>query len=88
MERHYGGRENLAGKTFALWGLSFKPNTDDIREAPSLFLVRELRRLGASIRAYDPLLRRTPGRFWETDPGIVYTEDCYDALSEPTPFSS
>ncbi|WP_300524021.1 UDP-glucose/GDP-mannose dehydrogenase family protein [Aminiphilus sp.] len=81
MECHYGGKENLAGKTFALWGLSFKPNTDDIREAPSLFLVRELRRLGASIRAYDPVAEANARALLGDDPGIVYVEDCYDALS-------
>ncbi|MCY1293875.1 UDP-glucose 6-dehydrogenase [compost metagenome] len=49
---HYGG--NLAGKTFALWGLAFKPNTDDMREAPSRVLLQALWRAGASVRAFDP----------------------------------
>jgi UDPglucose 6-dehydrogenase len=46
--------ENLAGRTFALWGLAFKPDTDDLREAPSLVIVRELARRGARIVAHDP----------------------------------
>jgi UDPglucose 6-dehydrogenase len=46
---------DLSGKTFALWGLAFKPKTDDMRQAPSLTLVRELSRLGARICAYDPV---------------------------------
>ncbi|GAB2860643.1 UDP-glucose/GDP-mannose dehydrogenase family protein [Pseudoduganella ginsengisoli] len=53
--RFYGGVENLRGKTIGLWGLSFKPNTDDMREAPSLVLIRNLFAAGASVRAYDPV---------------------------------
>jgi UDPglucose 6-dehydrogenase len=46
--------EDLSGKRFALWGLSFKPNTDDMRDAPSLVLIDELSRRGAQVVAYDP----------------------------------
>jgi UDPglucose 6-dehydrogenase len=53
--RHYGGVDKLAGKTIALWGMSFKPNTDDMREAPSLVLIRELFKAGCNVRAYDPV---------------------------------
>jgi UDPglucose 6-dehydrogenase len=53
--RHFGGRDELAGKTIALWGLSFKPNTDDMREAPSLVLIRQLLQAGCRVRAYDPV---------------------------------
>lgn len=50
--RHFGG--NLSGKTIALWGLAFKPNTDDIREAPALSIIEQLLDAGARIRAFDP----------------------------------
>ena len=52
--RHYGGEANLRGKTFAVWGLAFKPNTDDMREASSRRLMQQLWDAGAKIRAYDP----------------------------------
>jgi UDPglucose 6-dehydrogenase len=52
--RHYYGNE-LAGKSIALWGLSFKPNTDDIREAPSRVLMEALWNAGAAVRVYDPV---------------------------------
>jgi UDPglucose 6-dehydrogenase len=52
MQLHYGGE--LEGKTFALWGLAFKPNTDDMREAPSRVLMEALWAAGAKVRAYDP----------------------------------
>ena len=52
MSAHFGG--NLAGKTFAVWGLAFKPRTDDIREAPALVLIDALLAAGAAVRAHDP----------------------------------
>ncbi|PZR14403.1 MAG: UDP-glucose 6-dehydrogenase [Archangium gephyra] len=52
---HFGG--TLRGKTFALWGLAFKPGTDDVRESPGVALAEQLRREGAGVRAFDPLVR-------------------------------
>jgi UDPglucose 6-dehydrogenase len=57
---HYGGA--LRGKTIALWGLAFKPNTDDMRQAPSLVLIDQLLHAGALIRAYDPVAREEARR--------------------------
>ena len=54
MVRHYGGEALLRGKTIALWGLAFKPNTDDMREASSRRLLQQLWDAGARVRAYDP----------------------------------
>jgi UDPglucose 6-dehydrogenase len=52
IRRHYGG--DLAGRTFALWGLAFKPKTDDMRDAPSRVLIERLWHAGARVRAFDP----------------------------------
>jgi UDPglucose 6-dehydrogenase len=51
--QHFG--QDLSGLKFAIWGLAFKPNTDDMREAPSLVIIQELLKLGASVTAFDPL---------------------------------
>lgn len=52
IQNHYG--KDLTGKTFAIWGLAFKPNTDDIREAPALYIIEELLAAGAKVKAFDP----------------------------------
>lgn len=75
------GRD-LTGREFAVWGLAFKPRTDDVREAPALTVCRELIRAGASIRAYDPEAMDTFDRAFGTDPSIVYTRTNYDALKK------
>ena len=59
MKAHFGGENSLKGKTIAIWGLAFKPRTDDVREAPSLEIIKELHRLGAKIRAFDPVAHET-----------------------------
>jgi UDPglucose 6-dehydrogenase len=74
--KFFGG--NIKGKTIALWGLSFKPQTDDMREAPSLVIVKELLAAGASVKAYDPIaIKEAKHHFGET---ISYCEDQYETL--------
>lgn len=75
---HYGG--SIAGKTFAMWGLSFKPETDDVREAPSLFLIQRLLEAGARVRAYDPKAAHEARRYLGDRENLEYTEDSYSAL--------
>jgi UDPglucose 6-dehydrogenase len=63
--QHYG--DDLTGKTFAIWGLSFKPNTDDMREAPSRVIVQELVKRGAKVQAYDPVAMKEAWHCFELD---------------------
>jgi UDPglucose 6-dehydrogenase len=72
--------QDLSGKTFALWGLAFKPNTDDMREAPSLVLIADLLARGASIRAYDPVATHEAQRILGTNPRITYAATPMEAL--------
>ncbi len=70
--------DDLQGKHFALWGLAFKPNTDDIREAPALYIIEELLKAGATISAYDPeAMENVKGILGDK---IAYAENQYDAL--------
>ena len=75
----YGDEKELKGKTIALWGLSFKPETDDMRESTALVIIDSLLKAGCNIRAYDPVAmdeckRRLP------DAPITYCRDMYDAV--------
>jgi UDPglucose 6-dehydrogenase len=70
--------EDLSGKTFALWGLAFKPDTDDIREAPSLEIIRELIDRGAAVQAYDPEAADNVRRIFPAE--ITYANNASDAL--------
>jgi UDPglucose 6-dehydrogenase len=69
---------NLEGKTIALWGLAFKPNTDDIREAPAVYLIEKFLEHGASVRAYDPeAMKNVKEIFGEK---VFFAKDQYEAL--------
>lgn len=71
---------DLSGMTFALWGLAFKPNTDDMREAPSLVLIEELFARGAKVRAYDPVAAHEAQRILGDEPRLAYAANPMDAL--------
>jgi len=78
LERHFEGA--LEGKTIALWGLAFKPNTDDMREAPSRVLLEALWRGGAVVRAYDPEALEETRRLYGEHAGLVLCDQPYAAL--------
>ena len=72
---------DLTGRCFALWGLAFKPNTDDMREAPSLALIDALLARGATVAAYDPVARDEAARVLAGRPGIRFADSMQDALN-------
>jgi len=75
---HYDG--DLKGKTVALWGLSFKPNTDDMRAAPSRVLMESLWEAGAKVRAYDPEAMEEAARIYPDQECLEFCEKSYEAL--------
>jgi UDPglucose 6-dehydrogenase len=75
---YYGG--DIRGRRFAMWGLSFKPETDDMREAPSLVIIDALLEHGATVRAYDPKAMHEAVRYLGKRDGVSYVETNYDAL--------
>jgi UDPglucose 6-dehydrogenase len=77
IKAHFG---SLAGKTIALWGLAFKPNTDDMREAPSRVLMEALWKEGAAVRAYDPVAMAECARIYESHPGLKLCKTSAEAL--------
>ncbi|MDR1226460.1 MAG: UDP-glucose/GDP-mannose dehydrogenase family protein [Prevotellaceae bacterium] len=76
LRAHFGG--NLKGRAIALWGLSFKPNTDDMREAPALTVIRRLLEHGAIAVAYDPVAMHEAQRYLGN--AITYAKSAYEAL--------
>lgn len=76
VSKHFKGE--LKGKTFALWGLSFKPKTDDMREAPSLVIIEHLLRAGANVKAFDPVAMHEAKKIIGEQ--ITYCKDQYDTL--------
>jgi UDPglucose 6-dehydrogenase len=75
--KHFNG--NIKGKTIGMWGLSFKPLTDDMREAPSLVLIKKFLEAGVNVRAYDPVAMHEAKRI--LGDRIIYAQDQYDALN-------
>lgn len=75
--------ENLFGKIFAIWGLSFKPETDDMREATSIIVIKALLKLGAKLKVYDPKAMELAHNYYLKDvKGIEYMQSKYDALND------
>jgi UDPglucose 6-dehydrogenase len=78
ISRHFDG--DLSGRTIAIWGLSFKPNTDDMREAPSRVLLEALIKAGARVQAFDPVAMEEAARIYPEEDGLSLCEDAYSAL--------
>jgi len=86
-QKHVLGRKiaarfgaSLAGRRIALWGLAFKPNTDDMREAPSLTLIEDLLAAGASVRAYDPEANEAAARLFAGNDRVALADSAESAL--------
>lgn len=76
LKKYYGG--DLQGRTIALWGLSFKPETDDMREAPSLVIIDKLLKAGCTVRVFDPIaMNECKRRIGDT---VTYCNDIYEAV--------
>jgi UDPglucose 6-dehydrogenase len=76
--KHFDGE--ISGRTFALWGLAFKPNTDDIREAPALVIINRLVEMGAKVTAYDPEAADNVRALYKDNDKVTIVDDRYDAL--------
>ena len=72
--------EDLSGRTFAVWGLSFKPETDDMREAPAIYIIKELIKHGAKVQAYDPKAVHEAKVCYLKDMPVTYVDSKYEAL--------
>jgi UDPglucose 6-dehydrogenase len=79
INRHFQG--NLKGRTFAMWGLAFKPETDDIREAPALDIIDSLLAAGATVVAFDPIAAANTKEHFKGCQGIRFVEEQYEALA-------
>lgn len=80
MVSHFGGAQGLKDKRIAVWGLAFKPNTDDMREAPSRVLIEALWSAGATVLAYDPVAMNEIARIYGPRDDLILARDKYSAL--------
>lgn len=80
LARHFGGAAALKGKTIAVWGLAFKPNTDDLREAPSRSLIEALWQHGARVQAYDPVAMDEMRRLYGPRADLALASNKYSVL--------
>ena len=75
--------EDLTGFTFGIWGLSFKPGTDDMREAPAIYVIKELVSRGAKIKAYDPkAIEEAKEHYLKGIQNVIYVDSKYDVLKD------
>ncbi|MGE5196647.1 MAG: UDP-glucose dehydrogenase family protein [Anaerolineae bacterium] len=79
IDAYFASQGGLKDKTIAIWGLSFKPNTDDVREAPSLHLIEELLKMGASLRLFDPVSMKHVKHIFKDHPNLLFCKDEYEA---------
>lgn len=77
IQKYFASKGGVKDKTIALWGLSFKPDTDDLREAPSLFLIKQLLEQGAKLRLYDPVCMKKAGQLLQQK--VLFCNDEYEA---------
>jgi UDPglucose 6-dehydrogenase len=82
LAQHFGGEARLRGKTFALWGLAFKPNTDDMRAAPSRAVMEALWHAGAKVQAFDPVAMNEARRIYGEQADLILCHDKYTALKD------
>jgi len=76
IKKHFNNQ--LKGKTFGIWGLSFKPQTDDLREAPSLVIIEKLLAEGASVKVYDPVAMKEAKH--KLGDNVIFAKDQYEAI--------
>lgn len=81
LAQYFGSEAELKGKTIAVWGLAFKPNTDDMRAAPSATLLEALWPTGAKVQAYDPVAMNEAVRLYGEQPGFNLCSDQYEGLN-------
>ena len=82
MKSYFAKKGGLAGKTIAIWGLAFKPDTDDMREAPSLTFIEELVKEGATLRVFDPIAMPNARKILGATPNIAWCTDEFDAAKD------
>jgi UDPglucose 6-dehydrogenase len=80
LSKYFGGAAQLEGKTIAVWGLAFKPNTDDMRAAPSRTLMEALWQVGAKVQAFDPVAMSEAARIYGQQSELSFCSDKYAAL--------
>src|ERR1700687_158175 len=81
IQAHFASQGGIAGKTIGIWGLAFKPDTDDIREAPSLELIDELLGASATLQLYDPAALDPMRKIFGNHPAITWCSDEYHAAT-------